>query len=60
MIICTNDILWVHIRITSENGLVAQLDCDQEVASPTPTGSATFLCEDLIMKYFLQSFFSFL
>ena len=36
---------------------VAQLDArptnDQEVASLTPTGSATFFHGDLIMKYFL-------
>ena len=39
---------------------VAQLDehqtGDQEVASSTPAGSATFFRGDLIMKYFLRSF----
>ena len=39
---------------------VAQLNVrptgDQEVAGSTPAGSATFIREDLIMKYFLRLF----
>ena len=39
---------------------VAQLDAlptgDQEVAGSTPTGSATFFCGDMMVKYFLRSF----
>ena len=45
------------------SALVAQLDShptgDQEVVGSTPAGSATFFREELIMKYFLLSFFSF-
>ena len=40
---------------------VAQLDAhptgDQEFEGSTPTGSETFFCGGLIMKYFLWSFF---
>ena len=44
-------------------GLGGSVGCpptgDQEVAGLIPTGSATFFHGDLIMKYFLRSFFPF-
>ena len=39
--------------------LDARLTVDQEVAGSTPAKSATFSRGDLIMKYFLRSFFPF-
>ena len=53
-------LLWPYL-ILYMPASVAQLDVrltgDQEIVGLTPAGSATFFRGDLIMKYFLWSFF---
>ena len=50
------DSVMVSLQPASVAQLDARLTGDQEVASSTLAGSATFFRGDLIMKYFLRSF----